>query len=74
MQYYLLYSILLELVREGGKMWILLWIQLATNEGIKYYHVDTFGTEKECQTALSKAKVIVSSEREQIACLYVENS
>lgn len=55
-------------------MWILLWIQLAANEGIKYYHVDTFGTEKECQTALSKAKVIVSSEREQIACLYVENS
>ena len=54
-------------------MWILLWIQLATNEGIKYYQVDTFKTEKECQTALAKAKVIVSSEREQIACLFVEN-
>jgi len=55
-------------------MWILLWIQLATNEGIKYYHVDTFDTEKECNAALSKAKVIVSSEREQIACLYVETN
>lgn len=54
-------------------MWILLWIQLAANEGIKYYHVDTFKTEKECQTALAKAKVIVSSEREEIACLFVES-
>ena len=54
-------------------MWILLWMQLAANKGIIYYHIDTFKTEKECQIALDKAKVIVSSEREEIACLFVEN-
>ena len=55
-------------------MWILLWMQLATNGGIKHYHIDSFKTEKECQEQLTIAKVIVSSEREDIACLYVENN
>ena len=59
------------LVKEGGKMWILLWMQLSVN-GIKYYHVETYQTEKECVAELSKASVMVSNERENMACLYVE--
>ena len=54
-------------------MWILLWMQLGVN-GIKYYHVDSYQTEKECAAELSKARVMVSNERENMACLYIENS
>ena len=54
-------------------MWILLWMQLGVN-GIKYYHVDTYSTEKDCVAELSKASVIVSNERENMACLFVETN
>jgi hypothetical protein len=51
-------------------MWILLWMQLGVN-GIKYYHVDTYQKETDCITELSKAQVMVSNERENMACLYI---
>lgn len=52
-------------------MWILLWMQLGVN-GIKYYQVDTYNTEKECTTELTRASVMVSNERENMACLFVD--
>jgi len=54
-------------------MWVLIWMQLSTS-GIKYYHLGTYDTEKECSSELSKASVIVSNDRENIACLYVEDN
>lgn len=48
-------------------------MQLSTS-GIKYYHLGTYDTEKECSSELSKASVIVSNDRENIACLYVEDN
>tara|TARA_B100001939_G_C16928363_1_gene612815 strand:+ start:1273 stop:1449 length:177 start_codon:yes stop_codon:yes gene_type:complete len=53
-------------------MWILLWMQLASAQDIRHYHLGTFDTEKKCTEALSKAAVLVTGQNESVACLHVE--
>jgi|TARA_R100000084_G_C4543156_1_gene96556 hypothetical protein len=52
-------------------MFVLLWLQLAAAQEINHYHVGTYETDKECQTALKEASVLVTGKNESIACLYV---
>ena len=52
-------------------MWVLIWLQLAAAQDINYYHVGTYGLEKECEVAMNIATVLVTGKNESIACLYI---
>lgn len=53
-------------------MWILVWMQLVTSQGVEYYQLGTFTKEVDCQEALSKAVVLVNTSAEMLACLEVD--
>jgi|TARA_B100001939_G_scaffold125271_2_gene108598 hypothetical protein len=53
-------------------MWILVWMQLVTSQGVEYYQLGTFTKEADCQEALSKAVVLVNTSAEMLACLEVD--
>ena len=53
-------------------MWILVWMQLVTSQGVEHYQLDTFTKETDCQEALKKAVILVSTSSEMLACLEVD--
>ena len=53
-------------------MWILVWMQLVTSQGVEYYQLGTFTKETDCQEALKKAVILVSTSSEMLACLEVD--
>ena len=36
-------------------MWILVWMQLVTSQGVEYYQLGTFTKDTDCKEALAKA-------------------
>ncbi len=53
-------------------MWILVWMQLVTSQGVEHYQLGTFTKETDCQAALKEAVVLVSTSSEMLACLEVD--
>ena len=53
-------------------MWILVWMQLVTNQGVDYYQLGTYGKIEECQLALKDAVVLVNHSSETLACLEID--
>jgi len=53
-------------------MWILVWMQLVTSQGVEHYQLDMFTKEADCQDALTKAVVLINSSSEMLACLEVD--
>jgi hypothetical protein len=53
-------------------MWILVWMQLVTSQGVEHYQLGTFTKETDCQVALKKAVILVSTSSEMLACLEVD--
>ncbi len=53
-------------------MWILIWMQLVTSQGVEHYQLGTFTKKDDCQEALTKAVVLVSTSAEMLACLEVD--
>ena len=52
-------------------MWILVWMQLVTNQGVDYYQLGNYGKKEDCQLALKEAVVLVNHSSETLACLEV---
>jgi len=52
-------------------MWILLWLALAGDQNMDYFHIGTFATQEECVKMLSKASVMVTKKTETIECIPV---
>ena len=53
-------------------MWILVWMQLVTSQGVEHYQLGTFTKETDCQEAMKKAVILVSTSSEMLACLEVD--
>lgn len=53
-------------------MWILVWMQLVTSQGVEHYQLGTFTKEADCKEALAKAVVLVNTSSEMLACLEVD--
>jgi len=53
-------------------MWILIWMQLVTSQGVEHYQLGTFTKKEDCQVALKEAVVLVSTSAEMLACLEVD--
>ena len=53
-------------------MWILIWMQLVTSQGVEHYQLGTFTKETDCKAALKEAVVLVSTSSEMLACLEVD--
>ena len=53
-------------------MWILVWMQLVTSQGVEHYQLGTFTKEADCKEALAKAVVLVNTSAEMLACLEVD--
>ena len=53
-------------------MWILVWMQLVTNQGVDYYQLGSYGKKEDCQLALKEAAVLVNHSSETLACLEVD--
>ena len=46
-------------------VWILLWLVLVPEQGIRYYHLGTYDNETLCKTGLRDASVMVNDRNEQ---------
>jgi len=55
-------------------VWILIWLQLAGNQNMDYYHIDTFDTLDACVEELSTASVLVTHKNATIDCIPVETT
>ena len=53
-------------------MWILVWMQLVTSQGVEYYQLGTFTKDTDCKEALAKAVVLVNTSAEMLAGLEVD--
>jgi len=53
-------------------MWILVWMQLVTSQGVEYYQLGTFTKDTDCKETLAKAVVLVNTSAEMLACLEVD--
>jgi len=54
-------------------VWALVWMQLlVTSQSVKYFHVETYASQKECVAAMSNAAVLVSNKSETLACLELQ--
>jgi len=53
-------------------MWILVWMQLVTSQGVEHYQLGAFTKKDDCQDALTKAVVLVNTSAEMLACLEVD--
>jgi hypothetical protein len=53
-------------------MWILVWLQLVSNQGVDYYQIGTYARLEDCQAAMAKAKVMINHTSETLACLEVD--
>ena len=53
-------------------MWILVWMQLVTSQGVEHYQLGTFTKEADCQESLAKAVVLVNNSSVMLSCLEVD--
>ncbi len=51
-------------------MWFLVWFMF-TNNRLEYYQLEQLPTEKECQEALEKAKVLITNSTTVVYCFEV---
>ena len=51
-------------------MWFLVWFMF-TNNRLEYYQLEQLPTEKECQEALEKAKVLITHSTTVVYCFEV---
>ncbi len=52
-------------------MWILVWMQLVTSQGVEHYQLGTFTKETDCLVAMKEAVVLVNTSAGMLACLEV---
>lgn len=53
-------------------VWVLLWLVLVPNQGIRYYHLGTYDNETLCGSALKDAAVMVNDTNETVECIGVQ--
>ena len=53
-------------------MWILVWMQLVTSQGVEHYQLVTFTKKEDCQEAFNEAIVLINTSAEMLACLEVD--
>ena len=53
-------------------VWILLWLVLVPEQGIRYYHLGTNDNETLCKTGLRDASVMVNDRNETVECIGVQ--
>ncbi len=53
-------------------MWILVWMQLVTSQGVEHYQLGTFTKKEDCQEAFNEAIVLINTSAEMLACLEVD--
>ena len=55
-------------------VWILLWLVLVPEQGIRYYHLGTYDNETLCNAALRDAAVMVNDKNETVECIGVNTN
>ena len=53
-------------------MWLLIWFVFVPDQGIRYYHLDTYTSETICKVGMSKAMVLAYDKTEALECIWVE--
>ena len=53
-------------------VWILLWLVLAPDNGVRYYHLGTYDNETLCKSGLRDATVMVNNTNETVECIGVK--
>ena len=53
-------------------VWVLVWIQMTTSQGVEYYQINSFPKKEECTAALDKAQVMLNHKGEAVVCLEVK--
>ena len=53
-------------------VWILLWLVLVPESGIRYYHLGTYDNETLCKSRLRDAAVMVNDTNETVQCIGVQ--
>jgi hypothetical protein len=53
-------------------VWILLWLVLVPENGVRYYHLGTYDNETLCKTGLRDASVMVNDTNETVQCIGVQ--
>jgi len=53
-------------------VWILLWLVLVPESGIRYYHLGTYDNETLCKSGLRDAAVMVNDTNETVQCIGVQ--
>ena len=52
-------------------IWILIWLVVVPEQGVRYYHLGTYENETLCKAALKDASVMVNDKNEAIECIGV---
>jgi len=53
-------------------VWILLWLVLVPENGVRYYHLGTYDNETLCKVGLRDAAVMVNETNETVQCIGVQ--
>jgi len=53
-------------------VWILLWLVLVPENGVRYYHLGTYNNETLCKSGLKDAAVMVNDINETVQCIGVQ--
>jgi hypothetical protein len=53
-------------------VWILLWLVLVPENGVRYYHLGTYDNETLCKVGLRDATVMVNDTNETVQCIGVQ--
>jgi hypothetical protein len=53
-------------------VWILLWLVLVPESGVRYYHLGTYDNETLCKVGLRDAAVMVNDTNETVQCIGVQ--
>jgi hypothetical protein len=53
-------------------VFLLLWLQVIPEQGVRYHHLDTFDNETLCRAELRHASVMVNDKSETIDCIGVK--
>jgi hypothetical protein len=53
-------------------IYLLIWFVLVPEQGVRYYHLGTYGNETLCKTALRDAAIMVNDKDETVECIGVQ--
>lgn len=53
-------------------VFLLMWLQVIPEQGVRYHHLDTFDNETLCRAELRHASVMVNDKSETIDCIGVK--